>query len=275
MVPLWCIIGLVLAATAVSSLGAAFSVIGLSDLFAAASLSVMAMGASLEFGKFVLAAYLHQRWFHVNLILRTYLLFSIVVLSGITSMGIFGYLSNAYQSASVALETENLKLETLKGQQQRINDEIARINKNISEIPDSRISKKLAARKDAEPMINSLNAQATAIFDQISQANMGILIVKQKVGPLIYVSKMFNLDIDVVVKYLILVLVSVFDPLAICLVIASSEALNSRRQMASNVSASNSTSPQNSPAASSSAAGTPVEEVIQMRFTDDETPKAG
>src|SRR5258706_15136638 len=110
MVALWCIIGLIVAAVSVSVLGASFSIFGLSQLFSGASLAIIAMATALEFAKFVLAAYLHQTWVRQNIIFKSYLSSAVVILSVITSMGIFGFLSNAYQSASSVLDSENIKL---------------------------------------------------------------------------------------------------------------------------------------------------------------------
>ena len=229
MVALWLLIGLIFAAASVSVLGAGFSVLGIRDLFSGAAIAVMAMASALEFAKFVLAAYLHQRWKFLNFFFKSYLLVAIVILSVITSMGIFGFLSNAYQSASATLEAETLKMNNLRGQQARNDNEIARFNRAIDEIPANRVTKKMQARAEAEPAILALTKQSERIAAQIAQAELHILEVKQKVGPLIYVSRAFKVDLDEVVKYLILILVTVFDPLAICLVVATSEALESRR----------------------------------------------
>lgn len=230
MVALWIVFGLILAAAAVSALGAAFSIFGLRDLFAGAAVAVIAMGAALEFAKFVLAAYLHQAWKRMNPIFKTYLVIAVVLLSTITSLGIFGFLSNAYQSASGVLEAETIKLDALKGQETRNTAEIARLQKGIDEIPATRVTKKMQARQAAEPVISSLTKQQEDIARQIAESNIKIHNVKQQVGPLIYISRAFKIDIDDVVKYLIILLVTVFDPLAICLVIATSEALEQRRQ---------------------------------------------
>jgi hypothetical protein len=229
MTSLWIIIGLILASICVSFLGAAFSVVGIGALFSGAVMAVCAMAGSLELAKFVLAAYLHQRWNAINPIMKTYLLCSVVVLSAITSMGIFGFLSNAYQSASNTLEAEIIKVEALKVQRTNNAAEIARLNKSIDEIPIERLTKKLAIRARFEPAISSLVRNSEEIDKQVAEANIRILDIKQKVGPLIYISKAFKIDIDTVVKYLIMVFVSVFDPLAICLVVATTEALESRR----------------------------------------------
>lgn len=271
MVSLWIVIGLVLSAIAVSTLGAAFSVVGLAALFSGAIVAVGAMAISLEFAKFVLAAYLHQRWKQLNVLFRYYLAGAIVILSLITSMGIFGFLSDAYQSASTVLEAETIKVESLRAQKVNVQNEIARLNKSIDEIPANRISKRLAARKEVEPVIAGLIKQSEQIDLQVTAADLQILEVKKKVGPLIYISKMFDLEIDTVVKYLILVFVFVFDPLAICLVIATTEALDQRRRWKENpqVAAVTTSEPPPVPVADNG------DEVIQMRFADDQDRTAG
>jgi hypothetical protein len=264
---MWCIVGLILSAVSVSILGASFSVFGLGALFSGAVFAVSAMASSLELAKFVLAAYLHQKWQDLNFFFRTYLLIAVIVLSVITSLGIFGFLSDAYQSASTTLETETVKLQALQNQQNTLKAEIARINSAIDEIPVTRITKKLAARNEAEPAIGELNKQISAIQMKIDESHLHILEVKKKVGPLIYISRAFNMDIDQVVKYLILVLVLVFDPLAICLVVATSEALNSRRRQH--------LQPNQDQAIDGSAPTfEDPNQVIQMRFTDDKDQNA-
>ena len=285
MVALWIIIGLVIATVGVSTLGAAFSVVGIGALFSGALIAVYAMSASLEFAKFVLAAYLHQRWNHLNIVFKYYLATAVVVLSCITSMGIFGFLSDAYQSASTAIEAENIKITNLKTQKVSQENEIARLNRSIEEIPETRISKKLKARAEAEPLIAAMTKKIDVLESQIGQSNLNMLEVKKKVGPLIYIAKAFNMEIDAVVKYFIILFVSVFDPLAICLVIATSEALDSRkkallagagkRRYASEdeeSSAEENSEPQQQ---QENKSGTKTEaDVIEMRFADDKDRNA-
>lgn len=264
MVALWVLFGLIISAVSVSTIGAYFSVLGIAALFSGAALAVGAMATSLEVAKFVLAAYLHQKWQQVNVLMKSYLIVAIVVLSGITSMGIFGFLSEAYQSASTLLDAENIKMEALASQQKRAKEEISRINKNIDEIPSSRVTKRLQARAAAEPQIAALTNQINEIDSRISQSNLRILEVKKRVGPLVYIAKVFNQDIDTIVKYLIIVFVFVFDPLAICLVIATSDALRSQKSKP----ASETISVQN-PYPDASHQPSDEGDIIQMRFVDD------
>lgn len=229
IVSLWITIGLIISAALVSTLGAYFSIIGIGALFSGALVAVCLMAGSLEFAKFVLAAYLHQTWKNVNLAFKVYMTFAVITLSLITSIGVFGFLSDAYQSASTVLEGETIKLENLKKQQEMITAEVERLNYSVEEIPEERISKRLAARQAIEPKILELNKKYENNEKAITESNLQILEVKKKVGPLIYISRNFNIPIDRVVQYLILIFVSVFDPLAICLVIAATYSIESRK----------------------------------------------
>lgn len=279
MIALWLVIGLIIATVSVAALGAGFSVLGIAALFSGAALAAGAMAIALEFAKFVLSAYLHQRWNKLNVVFKYYISFAIIVLSLITSMGIFGFLSGAYQSASNVLETENIKLNALKEKQNRLSAEIVRLNSSIDEIPVSRVSKRIQARAELEPAIAEINKQVLSIDGLKTQSNLKILEVKEKVGPLIYIARSLNQDIDTVVKYLIFLFVFVFDPLAICLVVATSEALESRRRENAGASYSlamaqpqgTKAAMEKSPAADSKAAVPETGEssdVIQMRFVD-------
>lgn len=229
MISLWITIGLCIAAVLVSTLGAYFSVIGIGALFSGALVAVCLMAGSLEFAKFVLAAYLHQTWNRINIAFKVYMTFAVITLSAITSIGVFGFLSDAYQSASIVLEGETIKLENIKKQQEMYSAEIERLNYSVEEIPEERIGRRLNARKAIEPRILELNQKIELNEKLITDSNLHILEVKKKVGPLIYISRNFNIPIDRVVQYLILVFVSVFDPLAICLVIASTYSIESRK----------------------------------------------
>jgi hypothetical protein len=282
MVSFWVIIGLIAAATAVSLFGAIFSILGLGALFSGAIKAVFGMGASLEFAKFVLAAYLHQRWKFLNLLFKSYLTSAVVVLSLITSMGIFGFLSDAYTSASQELETENIRLVSLQADQSRVKSEISRITKSIDEIPANRVTKKIQTRQEYEPALKLLNQDLAGIEKRIGDVNLQIAKVKQKVGPLIYISKAFNMGIDDVVKYLILLFVVVFDPLAICLVIATSEALQSREvarksfksQSESEINSKSQSVSEARSSSISSGEGADAEQVITMSFSNDEVAES-
>jgi hypothetical protein len=225
MMALFYIGGLAISAAFVSILAATFSVSGLAKLFSGSAVAVLLMGASLEIAKFVTAAFLHRVWSKLHWMYKAYMFTAVVVLSLITSMGIFGFLSDAYQSSSTDLTEYTIKLESLKADRQRYTDEVARLNKQVDEIPLNRVTKRAELRKETEPQIKELLAKDEVAAGQVRDMDLKIVEVKNKVGPLIYIARAFNKDLDTVVKWLILVFVSVFDPLAICLVIATGEAI--------------------------------------------------
>src|SRR5579862_8299378 len=92
------------AAILISLTGATFSIVGLTSLFAGRALTVGFMAGSLEFAKLVAAGFLYRYWGHINRLMRGYLSMAVIALSAITSMGIFGYLSAAYQKSSLPLK---------------------------------------------------------------------------------------------------------------------------------------------------------------------------
>ena len=275
MVSLWITIGLLIATVCVGSIGAFFSITGLGALFSGALLEVWIMAGSLEFAKFMLAAYLHQTWKYHNFVYKSYLTFAVAVLSAITSIGIYGFLTDAYQSASAVYESETIKTESIKSQQSIITSELARLNKLVDEIPENRVTKRLKMRAELEPQIQDLNKKYSDGERLLTQSNLRLLEVKKKVGPLIHIAKSMNISIDKVVNYLVLILVSVFDPLAICLVIASTHSISSFRTAAkaARKPEDDEVVPVNSGKEASSkseaAAEEPDDVIVQMNFKDE------
>jgi len=227
---------LAIAAFSISIIGATFSIAGLMKLFSGAAIAVALMASALEFAKLVSAGFLYRYWGHVNRLMRNYLSMAIVVLSAITSLGIFGFLSNAYQVSSQELKVHEIKLAALNDENARALDEIKRIQKVIDEVPRSRITKKFQMQKEAEPRIRKLVLLSDSIHKEIQGMSLQILDTKTRVGPLIYVAEATGADVDTVAKWLILIFVSVFDPLAICLVFATNLAIRLREKYRGNES---------------------------------------
>lgn len=222
------------AAFLVSVIGAVFSIMGLTSLFAGATLSVGIMAASLEFAKLVSAGFLYRYWGHVNPVMRTYLSAAVVVLSVITSMGIFGYLSNAYQRSSLELNSMRLDMESLRRKEMLVQTEIQKIEKFIGEIPSSRISKKFALYNESRGHVTQLTEQSKVLNTEMEELRRKMLNMETEVGPIIFVAEMVDVPVDAVAKFLILVFVSVFDPLAICLVFAMNLAIRIREKYRGN-----------------------------------------
>ena len=220
---------LALSAIFVAFNAAFFSVTGLSHLFSGAFWSVVVMASSLELGKLVSASFLYRYWNKINLIMKFYLTTGTVILVLITSMGIFGYLSKAYQGATFELEVVSSKIDfyteeltRLKDDKQFIKEEM---EQSISALPDNYITAKRQIREEYSPMIFEINSKIADIKPKIGELKQDLLETGLDVGPILYVAKAFDSDIDTVVKYLILILIIVFDPLAVALVIATNIAM--------------------------------------------------
>ncbi len=228
--PLLYVYLLTVAGVTISAIGAWFSVTGLAALFSASYWAVIFMAGSLEFGKLVIAAFLHRAWAKTNLVMKTYMVSALVVLSLITSMGIYGFLSNAYQLSSLDLNANQIKLTALDEDVARTKTEIARIHKMIDDIPVTRITRKINIQREWNPRIDELQKHLDSVTQQKREINLATLQTNSKVGPLIFIAKAFDIELDTVVKYLILVFVMVFDPLAICLIIATGNAMKWREE---------------------------------------------
>lgn len=224
-----------LAALLVAGSAAYFSVFGLSKLFAGAAASIVIMAGSLEFGKLVSASFLYRYWDTANQWLKIYLLIGVITLVLITSAGIFGYLSNAYQGATVNFEKQTTtlfykedRLKQLEEDKVYLKDEL---EQSIASLPDNYITAKRKLREEYNPKVLEINDEILNIKQEIGDLKIALVETGVDVGPAIYLARVFNTDIDTVVKFFILILIFVFDPLAVSLVIAYNNIVYKRVDM--------------------------------------------
>lgn len=218
-----------LTALFVAGNAAFFSVFGLSKLFAGATLSVIVMASSLEIAKLVGASFAYRYWDTINKLMKTYMLAGVITLVGITSAGIFGFLSNAYQGATIEFEKQSItliykedRLEQLEEDKVYLKDEL---KQTIASLPDNYITAKRKAREEYNPKVLELNGQILNIKQEIGDLKTSLVETGVDVGPAIYLARAFNTDIDTVVKFFILILIFVFDPMAVILIIATNVVL--------------------------------------------------
>jgi len=216
-----------------------FSVFGLSKLFAGAALSVIIMAGSLEFGKLVTAAFLYRYWDKINIFQKTYLMTAVITLVLITSAGIFGYLSNAYQGATVTFEKQsNLLLSNEDRLEQLLEDKKflkEELEIQVNDLPENYITAKRKLREDYNPRIQSVNDEILRVKGDIGELKVELVETGVDVGPAIYLARTFDTDVDSVVKFFIFILIFVFDPLAVMLVVAFNQALILREENKSSI----------------------------------------
>jgi hypothetical protein len=213
-----------LSALLVAGSAAFFSVFGLSKLFSGAQLSVIIMAGSLEFTKLVAASFLYQYWYRASKILKIYLGIGVITLVLITSAGIFGYLSNAYQGATIQFEKQSTtllykedRLSQLEEDKTYLKEELEQA---ISELPENYRTAKRQLREEYNPKVLELKDMILNIKQEVGDLKVGLIETGVDVGPAIYLARVFDTDIDTVVKFFIFILIFVFDPMALAMVLA-------------------------------------------------------
>jgi|TARA_B100001964_G_scaffold233478_1_gene290796 hypothetical protein len=213
-----------LSALLIAGSAAFFSVFGISKLFSGATLAVIIMAGSLELGKLVSASFLYRYWDKITLWLKTYMLVGVITLVGITSAGIFGFLSNAYQGATIEFEKQTAtlfykedRLVQLEEDKVYLKDEL---EQSVKALPDNYPTAKRKLREEYNPKVLEINTEILDIKQEIGDLKVVLIETGVEVGPAIYLARAFNTDIDTVVKFFIFILIFVFDPMAVSLIIA-------------------------------------------------------
>jgi len=240
-----------LSAISISAIAAGYSIIGLATLFAGATMPIIAMGSALEVGKLVAASWLYNNWRNelVPKTLKTYLTFAVIVLIFITSMGIFGFLSKAHLDQVQPTSGNNIKIELLDNQitgQQKIIDRaqkaLDQLDKSIEVyFNEDFATKGLRERKKQEEERYDLNSAIEVASNKINdlttekaELQLEQDKIEAEVGPIKYIAELIYGDeakdhFDEAVRWVIIALIFVFDPLAVLLLIAANISLRSRK----------------------------------------------
>ena len=240
-----------LSAISISVIAAGYSIVGLSTLFAGAVVPIIAMGSALEVGKLVAASWLYNNWRNklVPYSIKMYLTFAVIVLIFITSMGIFGFLSKAHLDQVKPTSSNNIKIELLDkqiNQQQLIIDraegQLTLLDKALEVYIDKEyVSRGLKERKKQEEERTLLNTAITDASNKIGELTLqkSELALEQdkieaEIGPIKYIAELIYGEnakdyFDKAVRWVIIVLIFVFDPLAVLLLIAANISLRSRK----------------------------------------------
>ena len=242
-------------ALSISAVAAYYSIVGLMAIFSAAAFSIAVMGVVLEIGKLVTASWLYQNWKTVPKVLKYYLTSAVVILMFITSMGIFGYLSKSHIDAGTNTSQVTVKLDRVNSRiasEQKVIDRAERQLENLDKALEryvelGAVSKGLDRRESQEEerlkltnMVNKSQNKIDEYLDQKSEYELEIKNFEVEVGPLKYISALLYGDdaltfLENAVRWVILILVFVFDPLAVLLVVAANitirDVLNKRKRI--------------------------------------------
>jgi hypothetical protein len=231
-----------LVALSVAGCAAFFSVQGVASLYSDQFLAVCIMASSLEVGKLVAATYLHRYWSACGALLKSYLTVAVAILMAITSLGIFGFLTSAYQKNFSQVELVDSKQEIFQSRKSFLEKEIASLNERITTLNEARSGqeKRLPnlSRLAAKPIYDDIERAGKEIqatrekIDDLSKQLMAstdeVIELKAKknehhdIGTLQFVANALDVKVEHVVNWFTLIIVLVFDPLALSLILAYS-----------------------------------------------------
>ena len=237
----------------IAGCAAFFSVTGLGVLFSGASTAVMVMAGSLEFAKLVAATYLKQMWDDITGFNKWYLTIAVGILMVITSAGIFGYLSNAFQQQNLKLGQIEREISVFQTQITTNESEINRFTAQITNLQQIRNSQEANISKIIErngstsrlsTMVRNADKEISAIsvkintlteknnknYEEINKIKNNNIETEREVGGFRFIAEAFNIELKNVVKFFIFLIVLVFDPLAIALIIAFNGLIGKKKE---------------------------------------------
>ena len=234
-----------LTALAISGVAAYYSIIGLVAIFSASVIPIAVMGVVLETGKLVTAAWLYHYWKKVNKLLKTYLISAVIILMFITSMGIFGFLSKAHIEQTTVQSDNTLQIESIDSQISRQQKDIERAELQLTLLDDAlkkyvelgAVTKSINARKEQEEERNALISTINDATNTIASLTKTKYELRTKeneliaeVGPIKYIAELVygnseTNTLEEAVRWVIIIIVFVFDPLAVLLLISANISL--------------------------------------------------
>ena len=234
-----------LTALAISGVAAYYSIIGLVAIFSASVIPIAVMGVVLETGKLISAAWLYHYWKRVNKLLKTYLISAVIVLMFITSMGIFGFLSKAHIEQTTVQSDNTLQIESIDSQIIRQQKDIERAELQLTLLDDAlkkyvelgAVTKSINARKGQEEERNALISTINNAPNTIARLTKTKYELRTKeneliaeVGPIKYIAELVygnseTNTLEEAVRWVIIIIVFVFDPLAVLLLISANISL--------------------------------------------------
>jgi hypothetical protein len=248
-----------LASFVLAGSAAYYSVFGLSKLFSSQATAVIILAGSLEASKLITASYLHRYWKQITTTIKIYMTIAVFILMCITSLGIYGFLVSAYQDTAYKFQNQETVINNLESKKTRYNEQLQQlvtekqtVTNNITELTSAlsnnviqytdrngnQVRKTSSANRkayetqlsNANIRLDDLTEKQTAIADSVTKIDFDILDkrtnseVSAEIGPLKYIADITGSSMDSVVNWLIILLIMVFDPLAIILLISANRA---------------------------------------------------
>jgi hypothetical protein len=208
-----------IAAFLLEGIGTYISTVGLSLIFASSPI-IIALAVVLDFAKVITVSFLYKYFDKVNLVMKSYMTIAAMVLMIITSAGAFGFMSAAFQQSISGTNQDSVLLQSMTDEQVKLQSRKEEIDKQIANLPSNTVRGRATLMKQFAPEVDKINSRLLEIDKQLPELKVSSIKKNVEVGPIIYIAQAFNTDPEHAVKYVILIIIFVFDPLAIALLIA-------------------------------------------------------
>jgi hypothetical protein len=210
-----------LTSIALATIAAFFSIIGLAQIFPGSFWPIVIMGTVIEIGKLVTVSWLYNNWKETSILLKSYFLSAIVIIMLITSMGIFGYLSKAHIESNIVVGSNSVQLQILERQEQIANERLQYLLKKAGDDPEKISRTTDRAIQQTQSELKQLSEQKLPLLKEENA-------LLAEIGPIKYIAELIydKSDpsfIDKAVRIVILLIIFVFDPLAVLLLVAANQ----------------------------------------------------
>ena len=207
-----------LSAFLIEGIGTYVSIVGLSALFSSNPVIIM-LALALDFGKLITVSFLYKHWKSMNKIMKAYMLAAASILMIITSTGAAGYLSAEFQKAIVSTKESDIRVAALKEEKTKLEARKKEIDSQIANLPPNMVKGRQKLINEFKTEIAQVNTRITEIDKTLPEIEVEKAHADSHAGPILYVAKAFDTTVEEAVKYVILLIIFVFDPLAVVLII--------------------------------------------------------
>lgn len=205
------------------------SVAGLTS-FLGSSLVIIAMSVSLDIAKITTVSFLYTYWKDINPAMKIYMTVAALILMVITSIGVFGYLSAAFQTAILPAKGSDIELTALTKESHKLEARKLEIDAQIAKLPDNFVNGRTRLMDGFKEETNTINRRLSEIDHKLPELQIKNANVQAHAGPILYVASAFDIPVEEAIKYIILSIIFVFDPLAILLIISGNFLIDKRKK---------------------------------------------
>lgn len=222
-----------LAAISIEGIGTFVSVLGLADTFSGDPI-ILTMAVCLDFAKLVVVSLLYKHWDRLGKMLRYFLLPMTIVMMVITSYGVAGYMSNSFQKALAPNTEVQVKLDAYQRERAKLETRKLEMDKQIAQLPENYVKARQKLMMSFAPELAPMNMRILELDKQILDLQVNTVAGESHLGPVAFLAKTFDMTPMTAASVIIMLIVFVFDPLAVLLVISGNMLLDDRAKMKAN-----------------------------------------